>query len=115
MIDFVNEITVWLDQLEEQGVDVSLCRILTEYNYLLNFISSINNTEYIEDFFDLEITNGCGYYCGYYSSTIDYIKKTSYWGGGYDTEEVTYDVAHGNGFHVYNKINEYLYDNLSNQ
>ena len=38
MIDFVNEITVWLDQLEEDGQDVFSFRLLCNYNYLSNSI-----------------------------------------------------------------------------
>lgn len=33
----INEISVWLDQLEDEGVDVSLMRLLCTYNYLSNF------------------------------------------------------------------------------
>ena len=35
----VNEITVWLDQQEDEGQDVSLSRILCSYNYLFDVMS----------------------------------------------------------------------------
>ena len=34
----INEITVWLDQLEDEGQDVSLIRLLCSYNYLVSIV-----------------------------------------------------------------------------
>lgn len=36
----VNEITVFLDQQEDEGIDTSLLRTLCIYNYLSNFLMS---------------------------------------------------------------------------
>lgn len=48
--NLINETSVWLDQLEDEGIDVSFLRLLCTYNYLSNFIVDGNGYEWGVDF-----------------------------------------------------------------
>lgn len=62
----INEITVWLDQLEDEGQDVSLMRLLCSYNFLSPFIGDRDVTHFCANTF------GNGYAWDY----------ATYWGNG---------------------------------
>lgn len=48
IINLINEFTVWIDSLEDEGIDVSLLRLLCSYNYFpyLMVFPSENNYRY---------------------------------------------------------------------
>lgn len=59
----INEISVWLDQLEDEGLDVSLLRLLCGYNYFSNSI--VDSSGYNEQMDGDGHGTSYGQYVGY--------------------------------------------------
>lgn len=80
MITSINETTVWADSLEDQCLDVSIIRLLTEYNYMCPCIVTMDlkpNNFYmvLNDFggiisFEKQAGDGVTYVCDEYNGQV---------------------------------------------
>ena len=96
MIDPINEITVWLDQLEDDGQDVSCLRLLCSYNYLPCSLSiAFDHKDYrsyigFGDELGQDETIGNGYGVG----GDNFLPALGFLGGGYGSG---YGIGRGQG------------------
>lgn len=91
LLPAINEITVWIDKLEDDIHDVSLLRILSSYDYLLSPLFAKNNYFYYDCIIENEYNcYGCGYSCGYADSYI--FNPTDSCGEGWRIAEDTSSV-----------------------
>lgn len=96
IINKINEIGVWLDQLEDEGVDVSLMRLLCIYGYLALSINSENIYVFVGSYYlGSAFTEGDGFGDSYYWFGDSYCSLYNY---SYDGRFNTF----GNYYHERN-------------